>query len=203
MVTHLSTTRGQDDRINHRRAVPGQKPHHYSGKTKSGISLLKYKERKDKKFQTNARLMREYKRAMKAEGYKPIKSITQETQKLKDNETKDDNDKSEIITRTRQSTYDENMAVQLEAKAENKKKRKPDPFALAKKQAEEKKKQRELILKQKEEQQKLKQKKEKERRLRRRELSRRTRKGQPIMGNVITHILGKLEKAETNQKEEE
>jgi hypothetical protein len=61
---------GRDD--GGRRQAPGQKQY-YSGKTNSGISLLKYKERKDKKFQANAQLMKKYKKAMKAEGYAPIR----------------------------------------------------------------------------------------------------------------------------------
>ena len=136
----------------------------YSGKTAAGKSLAAFRERKEKKFKEKAKLIRQYKKVVKSEGY-------DNSVKKPKNPTNDDEDQFASRKRIR-----------------------PDPFSNATKQAEENKRQRESSRAEFAERQCQVEKRQANRKRRAEMLSKKTKKGQPIMKNVVKDLLEKLQK---------
>ncbi len=164
-------------------------------------AIEKFRQKKKSKFNRNAGLLREYRKAMKSEGYDPGQGASRKRQLDEDN---DNNLKS-----MKRSNYDEeeednnnnnsnNKPVEREegqVKKKRKKFHKSDPFAKAKAMAKQSKveeeQRREMRVKKiKENEKKVKQKK-----IKTRKLAKRTNRGQPIMKNVVGDLLEKIKKA--------
>jgi hypothetical protein len=132
-------------------------------------AIEKYRQKKQSKFNYNAGLLREYKKVMKNEGYEAGKGAS----------------------RKRQDT-DVIVNEDAAAGAVKEKRKKADPFAKARQQAEKsklEKAQREEDLKQRLKENELK---EKQNKLKARKMAQRTKKGQPIMKNVVEDLLDKI-----------
>jgi hypothetical protein len=126
-----------------------------------------YKQKKQSKFNRKAGLLREYKKAMKSEGFEAGKGASRK--RTRGNEPEDLGETDKV-----------------------KRRHKADPFAKAKEKARQNK---EAIFSKKQEHQenmKLKHLNEKRKKIRGKQLNKRTRKGQPIMKNVIGDILQKI-----------
>jgi len=133
-------------------------------------AIEKYKQKKQTKFNHNAKLLREYKKVMKTEGYEAGKGASRK--------------------RNQDEVEDKNNDADEEGKW--KKKQKSDPFAKAKLKA---KQGRDEVESRKEDrEQEIKQRaiKEKQKKAKVRKLSKRTKKGQPIMKDVIGDMLDKI-----------
>ena len=148
---------------------------------RSKLSKFDHFAKKKQKFESNARLLREYKKSLKQEGFD---ASINTRKRVKRSQTEDSNDDGQ--KQAESLIGDENYR--------RKKFKKSDPLFEAKKKAEEMKKKRaedrasyEQNLKQKE--QKLKERKQKSRKMKQK-----TRKGQPVMKNVISNMLEKLQK---------
>jgi rubrerythrin len=131
-------------------------------------AIEKFRQKKKSKFNHNAGLLREYKKVMKNEGYEAGKGASRKRQDVdahvKENAT-------DVVTGKR---------------------KKADPFAKARQQAEKSK--LEKIKREEAVKQRLKEKelKEKQNKLKARKMSQRTRKGQPIIKNVVEDLLEKI-----------
>ena len=134
-------------------------------------AIAKYREKKEKRFTEKAYLLKKYKKAMKKEGYQAGKGAS------------------------RKRTIDNEQPQQEDVSTERmyKKRKKTDPFAKAKASAVLKKNERIRDLEEKEIQKKNYETKLLERKKKTKLMKKRTRKGQPIMKNIITGILDKLE----------
>jgi len=174
------------------------------------MSLTAYKERKEKKFKENARLIRQYKKAVKSEGYDNTRSSAAQLS----NHHRDDDDRKESTGRRNMSAVGDDerntitdMESQLEgdkhqtnSKHQRKRPVRPDPFAKARQLAEEKERQSEEAEAARQERQRQLQKRELERKKRSKALSQRTRKGQPVMKSIIKEILEKLQGEKQEQE---
>lgn len=129
--------------------------------------IEKFRQKKRSKFNYNAGLLREYKKVMKNEGYDAGRGASRKRQEMDDTNTQGD-------------------AVMRE------KRKKADPFAKARQKAEAVR----LEQLQKEEalnkNQKEKELKKKQNKLKAKKMAQRTRKGQPIMKNVVEDLLEKI-----------
>lgn len=144
--------------------------HSKSEGTKRAIE--RYRKKKVSKFKRNASLLREYKKAMKSEGFEAGKGASRKRNQEKDSVSVDEN-------------------VQQEKPP--KKKAKSDPFAKARQRAQ-------LVMEEKDKQkvelqERLKEKeaKEKQKRAKAKKLVQRTKKGQPIMKHIIGDMLEKIQ----------
>lgn len=155
-------------------------------------AIENYKQKKQTKFNHNASLLREYRKAMKNEGYEAGKGASRK-RSLSDNDNNDDIDGNLNDQEAVKNDAVENINQSNQDKNERKKKRhKSDPLAKAKQKAKQskidQKEREEMRIKSKEDnQRKIKLKKE-----RAKKLAKRTRKGQPIMKNVVGDLLKKI-----------
>lgn len=132
-------------------------------------AIEKFRQKKKSKFNYNAGLLREYKKVMKNEGYEAGKGASRKRQ---DMETHVNEDATEVV---------------------KEKRKKADPFAKARQQAEKSK--LEKIQREEAMKERLKEKalKEKQNKLKARKMAQRTKKGQPIMKNVVEDLLEKIQ----------
>lgn len=128
-------------------------------------AIEKYKQKKQAKFNHNAQLLKQYKKVMKKEGFEAGKGASRKR-------NKDDDDE--------------------DGERSSKKRVKADPFAKAKRKAEQAQLDSEKRVIEREEGKKKQSEKEKQKKLRARKLSKRTKKGQPIMKNMIGDMLEKI-----------
>jgi len=169
-----------------------------SRQTATTRSLQEFRKRKEKKFVRNAALLREYKKAMKAEGFDAGDGASRkrrdpdEAESLLEVACRDNGDSSVVICQERPK---EENAVDREKQPTSKKpKRKMDPLAKARAQAEVSRSEREKAIKAREERQKMEVHKAQKRKKRYKQMMQRTKKGQPIMKNVIAGMLEKLQR---------
>ena len=127
-------------------------------------AIEKYKQKKQAKFNHNDQLLKQYKKVMKKEGFEAGKGASRKRNK----DDVEDGERS------------------------SKKRVKADPFAKAKRKAEQAQLDSEKRVVEREEQKKKQSEKEKQKKLRARKLSLRTKKGQPIMKNMIGDMLEKI-----------
>lgn len=127
-------------------------------------AIEKYKQKKLAKFNHNAQLLKQYKKVMKKEGFEAGKGASRKRNK----DDVEDGERS------------------------SKKRVKADPFAKAKRKAEQAQLDSEKRVVEREEQKKKQSEKEKQKKLRARKQSQRTKKGQPIMKNMIGDMLEKI-----------
>lgn len=141
-------------------------------------AIENYKQKKQNKFNHNANLLRGYRKAMKKEGYEAGKGASRK-RILHDVPPKDEGENE-----------DSTNIVDNELRA--KKKRKTDPFAKARMKAEQNK--LDLLKRKQEHTEELERqkKKQQEKKIRTKKLAKRTKRGQPIMKNMIEDMLDKI-----------
>jgi hypothetical protein len=175
----------------HRRKKAAISLNSFSSKKGHDRALKEYKKRKEVKFQKNATLLREYQRAMKQEGFEVGRGASRwrdeegrkGRKKRENNIDDDDNDDAETEEQQKSRT----------------KRHKSDPLLKARKQAEQRKAEKVELISQKETKIKTEGKKQYDRKARAKKLMKRTRKGQPVMRNVIGDLLGRI-KSEVGEK---
>lgn len=140
------------------------------GKTAAGKSLAAFKERKEKKFKEKAMLIRQYKKAIKSVGCETSKAPSVEENKS-------------------QTPPEQQISSQS-----SKRRQRLDPFLKAKKLAEENQRTKTASRVRAAERTALIKKREADRKRRAVMLSKKTRKGQPIMNNIAKDLLEKLQK---------
>ena len=182
-------TAAADRSETHRRRQAAISLNSFSSKKGHDRALQEYKKRKETKFQKNAALLREYQRALKQEGYEVGKGASRwrdedgrkgSSKKRKTNNTDDDDNND---------ADDTNDQKQQQSRT---KRHKSDPLLKARKQAEARKAEKEEHISNKETKIKNESKKQHDRKVRAKKLMKRTRKGQPVMKNVIGDLLGKI-----------
>ena len=146
-------------------------------------AIENYKQKKQSKFNRNAGLLREYRKAMKNEGYDAGKGGSRkrslydgdeegEEKKVKKDEEFDEEDKDD--------------------RRKKKRRHKADPLAKAKEMAKRSKEEREQKKESRAKEIKENEKRMKQKKIRSRKLSQRTNRGQPIMKNVVGDLLHKI-----------
>lgn len=159
----------------------------FSSKKGHDRALQEYKKRKDEKFQKNATLLREYQRAMKQEGYEVGKGASRKRRgdDVDDEDGKDDDGEKGFEHKTKDGA--------LQRQQQNKKKRhKSDPLLKAKQKAERAKSQHHSQIKQQQKEKEDEVKKQHDRMNRAKKMMQRTKRGQPLMKNVIGDLLGRI-----------
>jgi len=149
-------------------------------------AIKKYREKKEKQFTRKAGLLKKYKKAMKKEGFEAGKGASRKRSLSKVNEQNNDEIKETTIS-------SHNPKNSLELPYKKKRLKKTDPLAKAKAAALQRKEEKVRDLEERELQKQQHEKKISERKKRSRVMMKRTRRGQPIMKNIITGLLGKLE----------
>lgn len=153
----------------------------FSTKKGHDRALQEYKKRKETKFQKNATLLREYQKAMKKEGYDAGRGASRKRRSRE--EDRDDDvvgEKEEV---------DETSNNEL---ARKRKRQKADPLHHAKKEADRRRTERIEAISTLEVRQKEMNKREQERKVRAKKKMQRTRRGQPLIKNVIGDLLHKI-----------
>ncbi|KAL7498898.1 hypothetical protein ACHAWT_008588 [Skeletonema menzelii] len=190
---HLDADEAPTDRTQtYRRKQAAISLNSFSSKKGHDRALQEFKKRKETKFQKNATLLREYQRAMKQEGYEVGKGASRwrdedgrKGSKKRKNSEEDDNDNVD------EETYEQRKA--------RTKRQKSDPLLKARKIAEQRKAEKAELIAQKETKIKNEGKKQHDRKSRAKKLLKRTRKGQPVMKNVIDDLLGRI-KSDVGEK---
>eukprot|EP00986_Skeletonema_menzelii_P005845 scaffold2187_cov127-Skeletonema_menzelii.AAC.5 len=190
---HLDADEAPTDRTQtYRRKQAAISLNSFSSKKGHDRALQEFKKRKETKFQKNATLLREYQRAMKQEGYEVGKGASRwrdedgrKGSKKRKNSEEDDNDNVD------EETYEQRKA--------RTKRQKSDPLLKARKIAEQRKAEKAELIAQKETKIKNEGKKQHDRNSRAKKLLKRTRKGQPVMKNVIDDLLGRI-KSDVGEK---
>lgn len=190
---HLDADEAPTDRTQtYRRKQAAISLNSFSSKKGHDRALQEFKKRKETKFQKNATLLREYQRAMKQEGYEVGKGASRwrdedgrKGSKKRKNSEEDDNDNMD------EETYEQRKA--------RTKRQKSDPLLKARKIAEQRKAEKAELIAQKETKIKNEGKKQYDRKSRAKKLLKRTRKGQPVMKNVIDDLLGRI-KSDVGEK---
>mmetsp|Transcript_18528 Transcript_18528/g.37665 ORF Transcript_18528/g.37665 Transcript_18528/m.37665 type:complete len:210 (+) Transcript_18528:120-749(+) len=158
----------------------------FSSKKGHDRALQEYKKRKDQKFQKNAALLREYQRAMKQEGYDAGKGASRK----RDRDGEDRSGNAEKSAADDNSEEAENHQKSVEST--RKKRHKSDPLYQARKQAEIRKQQQLEDISERKGNQQNEGKKQHLRKVRAKKMMQRTKRGQPLMKNVIGDLLGKI-----------
>mmetsp|Transcript_9483 Transcript_9483/g.16515 ORF Transcript_9483/g.16515 Transcript_9483/m.16515 type:complete len:234 (+) Transcript_9483:103-804(+) len=193
------TTRSQ----NYRRRQAAISLNSFSSKKGHDRALQEYKRRKETKFQKNAALLREYQRAMKAEGYdagrgasrKRDRNYKTEENAAEREEGAEEGKRNKGRRRNNgvdDDDNDEEEDVEEEQQQSRRKRHKSDPLHHARKQAELRKAERAQTDAQKEQRQREEMQKSQGRKDRARKLMKRTRRGQPVMKNVVNDLLGRI-----------
>ena len=170
----------------HRRRQAAISLNSFSSKKGHDRALQEYKKRKETKFQKNATLLREYQRAMKQEGYEVGKGAS----RWRDEEGRKGSSKKRKQDTNIDDADDANNEHQQQSSRT--KRHKSDPLLKARKHAEARKAEKAELINQKETKIKNESKKQHDRKVRAKKLMKRTRKGQPVMKNVIGDLLGKI-----------
>ncbi|KAL3760063.1 hypothetical protein ACHAWU_006611 [Discostella pseudostelligera] len=164
----------------------------FSTKKGHDRALQEYKKRKETKFQKNAKLLREYEKVMKQEGYDAGRGASRkrsDRQQGKD----DDGDERPADGRGAKSTTEQGESNEYTTSEQSRKKRhKSDPLHNAKKEAERRRAEQLEAMSQKEQRQQQEKKKLKDRKVRAKKMMQRTKRGQPLIKNVIGDLLAKI-----------
>jgi len=155
----------------------------FSSKKGHDRAIQEFKKRKDTKFQKNAVLLREYQRAMKQEGYEVGKGASRKRGVYDDDDADGDND----------NNNEEGESENRKDQRKKQKRHKSDPLAEARKKAELRKAEQEEQLSEQKDRKEMESQKQHGRKKRAKKMMKRTRRGQPLMKNVIGDLLGKLQ----------
>ena len=165
-------------------------------------AIEKCKQKKQSKFNRNAGLLREYRKAMKLEGYDAGNGGSRKRSLDNRNNGKNNNGQNDLDNQfdddTNNNSENNNEETEISTTPSTKKRKrfhKSDPFAKAKAKAKQSKveieQRKEIRIQEvKENEKKMKQKKMKSRKL-----AKRTNRGQPIIKNVVGDLLEKIRKA--------
>jgi len=146
-------------------------------------------QKKKQHFKHNASMLREYQKVMKKEGFEPGQGASRKR-------TTNDNDDSVVLSHSADVDSD---SIKNKNFQSWKKKQKMNPFAKSVEAAEQKKKEEEERVEfHKQRQLDLKQK-VKQRKKTSRLLSQKTKKGQPVMNNVISVLLNKIQEKHSSK----
>lgn len=161
----------------------------FSTKKGHDRALQEYKKRKETKFQKNATLLRTYQKAMKKEGYDAGRGASRKRRSTGDLKEGDlDND----VVGEKEETSNNNSKDFETVDSVVRKKKRADPLHHAKKEAERRKTERMEVINTNEVRQKEMNKREQERKARAKKMMQRTRRGQPLIKNVIGDLLIKI-----------
>ena len=183
------------DQEPHRRRAAGTGPLVHAGAaTAQTKSLRRYRKRQEQRFALKASALRDYKKAMKKEGYEAGRGAGRK--RYRDN--KGIGSDEEVRRRAdAPGAYDDEEAQSDEGERSNhksqKRRKKIDPMADIRRKAEEKREERSRIVEEREQKKKADVSKERQRKKNYRSKQKRTRKGQPIMGDMIKGMLEKLQ----------
>lgn len=183
------------DQEPHRRRAAGTGPLVHAGAaTAQTKSLRRYRKRQEQRFAHKASALRDYKKAMKKEGYEAGRGAGRK--RYRDN--KDIGSDEEGRRRAdAPGAYDDEEVQSDEGERSNhkskKRRKKIDPMADIRRKAEEKREERSRIGEEREQKKKADVSKERQRKKNYRSKQKRTRKGQPIMGDMIKGMLEKLQ----------
>ena len=150
--------------------------------------------RKEIKFQKNATLLREYQRAMKQEGFE----VGRGASRWRDEDGRKGGKKRKNTTTDEDDDNDANGNNNEQQKSRTKR-HKSDPLLKARKLAEQKLAEKAELVAQKETKIKTEGQKQHDRKARAKKLMKRTRRGQPVMKNVIGDLLGRI-KSEVGER---
>ena len=195
---HLDADEAPTDRTQtYRRKQAAISLNSFSSKKGHDRALQEYKKRKETKFQKNATLLREYQRAMKQEGFEVGKGASR--WRDEDGRKSGSKKRKNITDEGNTDDIDEFAGETYEQRKARTKRQKSDPLLKARKIAEQRKAEKEELVAQKETKIKNEGKKQHDRKTRAKKLMKRTRKGQPVMKNVIGDLLGRI-KSEVGEK---
>ena len=166
----------------------------FSSKKGHDRALKEYKKRKEIKFQKNATLLREYQRAMKQEGFE----VGRGASRWRDEDGRKGGKKRKNTTTDEDDDNDANGNNNEQQKSRTKR-HKSDPLLKARKLAEQKLAEKAELVAQKETKIKTEGQKQHDRKARAKKLMKRTRRGQPVMKNVIGDLLGRI-KSEVGER---
>jgi hypothetical protein len=187
----------------------------FAQSSKKGVvkALHSFRARHEKKRRHVAQKLRQYSKVMKQEGYVPGQGASRKRSTEHVNgdskapnstngnegystEAKNDKDLNQSTNEASNSA----IATELPTPHRSAKKSKSNPFQKSLQKAEQRKEEMDQKQKEREEGERRRRKKLRERRQRTQQLSQRTRKGQPVMQNVVHDILQKLAKQEKPQQ---
>jgi len=135
-------------------------------------AIENFKQKKTSHFNRNAGLLREYKKVMKNEGFDAGKGASRKR------------NQDDVTDRTKDQSE--------ETAQRSKKRAKADPFAKAKEKARQGKEDEQTRSREIQAEMKQREKTQKEKKLRAKKLAKRTKKGQPIMKNIIGDMLDRI-----------
>mmetsp|Transcript_19534 Transcript_19534/g.30140 ORF Transcript_19534/g.30140 Transcript_19534/m.30140 type:complete len:181 (-) Transcript_19534:167-709(-) len=178
----MSEGRGKGDSQPYRRRKAIGVEEFAAGK-KKGVTraIHAYNERKEKKMVEKSKLLRQYQKAMKREGYEPGRGASR---KRYSRSTEDENGEEDSFKHEKEE----------EEVSRRKKMKKSDPLAKSRQRAEEMKQEKERNHQERVDKGKKREAQLQKRKIRAKNMTKRTRKGQPIMKNQISSILEKLER---------
>ena len=187
-----------------RRRAAGTGPLVHAGAaTAQTKSLRRYRKRQEQRFAHKASALRQYKKAMKKEGYEAGRGAGRKRYRdgLEDEDESDGEGKRYGVAAANDRDADvisddeEGGSGNRDTTQKNKKRRKKiDPMADIRRKAEEKREERSRMAEEREQKKKTDAAKERQRKKNFRTKQKRTRKGQPIMGDMIKGMLEKLQK---------
>ena len=186
------------DQEPHRRRAAGTGPLVHAGAaTAQTKSLRRYRKRQEQRFAHKASALRDYKKAMKKEGYEAGRGAGRKRYRDNKGIGSDEEVRRRADAPGAAGAYDDEEAQSDEGERSNhksqKRRKKIDPMAHIRRKAEEKREERSRIVEEREQKKKADVSKERQRKKNYRSKQKRTRKGQPIMGDMIKGMLEKLQ----------
>ena len=186
------------DQEPHRRRAAGTGPLVHAGAaTVQTKSLRRYRKRQEQRFAHKASALRDYKKAMKKEGYEAGRGAGRKRYRDNKGIGSDEEGRRRADAPGAAGAYDEEEAQSDEGERNNhrskRRRKKIDPMADIRRKAEEKREERSRIVEDREQKKKADVSKERQRKKNYRSKQKRTRKGQPIMGDMIKGMLEKLQ----------
>ena len=177
--------RGERSQTNQLRRQAAISLSSFSSKKGHDRALQEYKKRKETNFNKNAVLLRQYQRAMKSEGYEVGKGASRKRDRSERGNT----------TRSLKQSHDaeEDRADQVESHEKKRKRHKSDPLYQARRKAEQRKAELQDKAQQKQERMLDEGQKQSNRKKTARKYLQRTKRGQPVMKNVISGMLDKIQ----------
>ena len=164
---------------------------HRNGSTGKAINAMR--KRKEKKRNETAKSLRQYRKVMKREGYEPGVGASRKRARRDEEEHSEEEHRSSSDNGSEQHQHNQSKKIKVT---------KSNRFTKSMKQAQQNKlneKEKQLEIKQQEKQ---RQKRLIERQKMTRKLSKRTKKGQPIMKNMVDNLLMKLKSQQQKNQQE-
>ena len=189
-----------------RRRAAGTGPLVHAGAaTAQTKSLRRYRKRQEQRVAHKASALRQYKKAMKKEGYEAGRGAGRKRYREDEEGGSDDGGRRRGAAASAHNDEEEASSDDEEGNTRNgnggathqkntKRRKKIDPMADIRRKADKKREERSRMAEEREQKKKADASKERQRKKNYRTKQKRTRKGQPIMGDVIKGMLEKLQK---------